>query len=427
MTPKDRVPPEHAHELPGEVGGAPMLLDHEERAYDLDVLVIDPDEGITGMLELALPDLTVDVCATATSADAVLERHWPRCVLLEPMLPGGQGLALLRRLVQMGLSVVVFTDDARDLSVYDGAGATVVARKPVTMADMRRLIGREIARSRQLDGLSEERVRLRFALRERLLQSSSDGVAVALVHVRNLPASEREGALSDVVAGLYSGLEGVGQIGRWHDDTLMVVFEPGAGPVALPLQERLECTTCFGSTRGVLPTLCAGVVEGGREPLRDLLVVLGRTLAAAKSQGPAHVAVATMEGAPTRRRVAVIDDDPTVALLVKAALTGTAIEVVGFEDPDAFFARAVQVDAVLLDVVMPEASGYDVLERMSARPAERDLPVALLSAKGSEEHVGLGLDLGAVDYLVKPFRPAELRERVLALLRRGSTERAQKG
>ena len=92
----------------------------------------------------------------------------------------------------------------------------------------------------------------------------------------------------------------------------------------------------------------------------------------------------------------------------------------GFADGAAFWA-ALEKDRpelVVLDVMLPEIDGIQLLRRMKADPALRDIPVIMATAKGAEYDKILGLDLGADDYLTKPFGVMELVSRVKAVLRR---------
>jgi len=71
---------------------------------------------------------------------------------------------------------------------------------------------------------------------------------------------------------------------------------------------------------------------------------------------------------------------------------------------------------ILMDVRMPRMSGYEACRRIKAEPTLKDIPIVFLSAKGQESEIRLGMDAGAVEYVVKPFAPAELVERVKVLL-----------
>ena len=76
-------------------------------------------------------------------------------------------------------------------------------------------------------------------------------------------------------------------------------------------------------------------------------------------------------------------------------------------------------DLVLLDVMMPEMDGYEVLETMKADPALRGIPVVMISALDEVDSVARCVELGAEDYLTKPFNPTHLRDRVRACLEKG--------
>jgi DNA-binding response OmpR family regulator len=117
-------------------------------------------------------------------------------------------------------------------------------------------------------------------------------------------------------------------------------------------------------------------------------------------------------------RVLVIDDDATVAQVVVAYLerAGVAAEHAA-DGPTALAAAAANPpDAVVLDLMLPGIDGLEVCRRL--RTARADLPVLMLTARGEEEDRVLGLQIGADDYVVKPFSPRELVLRVQALLRR---------
>jgi CheY-like chemotaxis protein len=73
-------------------------------------------------------------------------------------------------------------------------------------------------------------------------------------------------------------------------------------------------------------------------------------------------------------------------------------------------------DLILLDVRMPRMTGYDACRAIKANPELKDIPVVFLSAKGQESEIQTGLDAGAEEYLLKPFAPDQLTDRVRAIL-----------
>lgn len=116
-------------------------------------------------------------------------------------------------------------------------------------------------------------------------------------------------------------------------------------------------------------------------------------------------------------RVLVIDDDPMLAEVVARYLAREGFEVEVRSDGREGLARALHwlPDLVVLDLMLPGLSGLDVFRRLRrAAP----IPVVMLTARGSEEDRVAGLDLGADDYVAKPFSPRELTARVKAVLRR---------
>jgi two-component system, OmpR family, phosphate regulon response regulator PhoB len=118
--------------------------------------------------------------------------------------------------------------------------------------------------------------------------------------------------------------------------------------------------------------------------------------------------------------VLVVDDDPDVCDLVRYKLEQSGFDVRRASDGDQAL-REVDAeipDLVLLDIMMPGMSGLEVLERWRANGATEKLPVIMLTAKAQENDVERGFELGADDYVIKPFSPRELARRVTAVLSR---------
>lgn len=117
-------------------------------------------------------------------------------------------------------------------------------------------------------------------------------------------------------------------------------------------------------------------------------------------------------------RILVADDEPDLARLVEFKLTRMGHAVVVVHDGAAALAALAGqgYDLLVLDAMMPGVDGFDVLREVRATPAMRDLPVIMLTARGQERDVVLGLSLGAQEYMTKPFSPAELAARVARLL-----------
>ena len=116
----------------------------------------------------------------------------------------------------------------------------------------------------------------------------------------------------------------------------------------------------------------------------------------------------------------VLEDDESIRELIIYTLNGQKMEAKGFSTPSEFWeAISEKVPSlVLLDIMLPEEDGFSILEKLRASPATKRLPIIMLTAKGSEYDIVRGLDIGADDYIPKPFRMMELLSRIRALLRR---------
>lgn len=118
-----------------------------------------------------------------------------------------------------------------------------------------------------------------------------------------------------------------------------------------------------------------------------------------------------------QKKIFVVDDDSNISELIQLYFEKAGFEVETFDNGKAAL-EAIKVnvpDLLVLDVMMPVMDGYDVLKELRKMT---DMPVIMLTAKGETFDKVLGLELGADDYMVKPFEPKELMARVKAVLRR---------
>ena len=125
----------------------------------------------------------------------------------------------------------------------------------------------------------------------------------------------------------------------------------------------------------------------------------------------------------TQPLVLIIEDDPTISSLIEFRLKreGYAIgKVADGHEAMAVFAGEVIPSLVIMDVMMPFHDGYELLSNLRSRASWKHVPVIMLTSMSREEDILKGLEMGATDYMIKPFRPAELSARVNSLIARKS-------
>lgn len=128
--------------------------------------------------------------------------------------------------------------------------------------------------------------------------------------------------------------------------------------------------------------------------------------------------------APAERTVLLIEDEPDVRDLVRLNLKKAGFRVIEAGEGLAGLelARTRRPDAIILDLMLPELRGEEVCRQLRAASATSDIPVIMLTAKARPKERVAGLELGADDYVTKPFSPRELILRLEAVLRRGSAQ-----
>lgn len=119
-----------------------------------------------------------------------------------------------------------------------------------------------------------------------------------------------------------------------------------------------------------------------------------------------------------------LEDDTSIQNFVLYTLKNTGFEAEGFERPSDFWKRMEEQipDLLLLDIMLPEEDGMEILKKIRDNRKTKNLPVIMLTAKGTEYDKVLGLDSGADDYVAKPFSMMELMSRIKALLRRSEVK-----
>jgi DNA-binding response OmpR family regulator len=157
--------------------------------------------------------------------------------------------------------------------------------------------------------------------------------------------------------------------------------------------------------------------------LGEAIAEADRCLSLARRVGKERILSSADAVSCPRQRVLIAEDDELVRLALRRLLEQEGFEVTATEDGAAALdaAQSGLYSLVVSDVRMPRLDGYELLSCLRRMPALSQTPVVLLTAMGSEQDIARGLDLGADDYIVKPFSSVELAARLRRLLKKGAS------
>jgi len=126
------------------------------------------------------------------------------------------------------------------------------------------------------------------------------------------------------------------------------------------------------------------------------------------------------------QRILVVDDEPDILELTRLALSqeGYEVETAATGDEAMAGIRRAKPDLIVLDLMLPDRPGTEICRSLRATPGLSDIPVIMLTARSDEIDRVVGFEIGADDYVTKPFSPRELTLRIKAILRRGATVEA---
>jgi DNA-binding response OmpR family regulator len=117
-------------------------------------------------------------------------------------------------------------------------------------------------------------------------------------------------------------------------------------------------------------------------------------------------------------RILVAEDERDIRELINFTLSFAGHEITLAANGEEAVAKAQEVlpDLIMMDVRMPKVTGYEACRQMKDIEAVKNIPVVFLSAKGQDEEIATGMEVGAIDYILKPFAPDELTQRISEIL-----------
>lgn len=411
------------------------------------LLIIDDDPATLAVVQETLTSAGMDVVAvrTAEEGDAALARERVSLVLLALAPPDADGRTVASRLVQSphtaGIPVLM-------LSPAKHEGARLEARrlglagwldKPVDpaalLAAVTEALRSSAAPAADPDRESRSGTASRGALARAYAQATAPGSlpsAVILVDLDNLAAINASGGTStgdEVLRGvgvrLTEAFRESDLVARWRDDEFALLLPATDVATAKRLlaraQAHLTTSTPTGPDGAERPvTFSAGIgVALPPMPLDAAIAAADRALSLAKASGPSTVRSEEDDRPTDPVSVLIAEDDRVSATLARHRLERAGYRVTHCLDgKDALAAaEAGTFGLFILDIRMPGMDGIELLKRLRATEAYARTPIVMLTSVGREEDIVRAFDLGASDYVTKPFSPVELLARAQRLVR----------
>ncbi len=421
------------------------------RANDT-VLVIEDDPLFARRIESALSAAGCRVLISPTAAEARqrIGMEQISLLILDLILPDGDGRSILLDLRSdpRTAALPVFVVSAR-LGTQTKAecfalGADAYFDKPLDIEAFTVAVGARLerhadqtltARRDPVTGLPNRAAFLEAVTRLRETSPAGTSFSLAVLDLDHFRWIEEtwgrqfgDNVLRRAGVRLAMALRQAAVFARWDGAEFIALFarrsavEAGAAlDQALAVLRRVDFRP--GQDAPLTVTFSAGVVdiEEGQD-VEDAIAEGDRLRYVAKASGRNRVVTAGTHQAVPSRRILLAEDDPSMAKLVSRHLRHEGFDVVVYPDGEQALANAATSGAALIisDIEMPNLDGLGFLRALREHPELRHIPVMMLTAMGDENYIVRAFELGADDYVLKPFSMREVTARVRRLLRRPS-------
>lgn len=390
------------------------------------IVVIEDDPLVSHFITAELsgaPQRLIHFSSLGEATRFLSTSQTPALILLDLFLPDGDGRTLLHSLrddeATADVPVIVMSAASSEIRNREVAelAATAFISKPFQAGALRSLID-EILGS-QIDERVSARVDLTDAYRTTMQAAGSSSVACVLPEQHG-PGGFRTTALDEpatepIMQLLRQHLGPHSTVGLWEAAEIAVVSADPADVLAKQLDDARYAwrnTPRRDGSETVASFSAAVITESGPASLVDTYArALRFALDVHETSGDCVVMTDEIEHP---RRVLLAEDDTLTAALIIHRLEREGYEVEHHANGTSALAAADDhhFGLVVLDVQMPGANGFEVLQRIRSKPELNHTPVVMLTAVGGERDVVRGFELGADDYILKPFSPAELTARL---------------
>lgn len=421
-------------------------------AQPAEILLVEDSPVIIDLLARALasPACIIHSAKSARQARELLSERIFDLVILDLILPDEDGRNLLvfmqDRVATAAIPVIVLSARGGTQTKTEclALGAEQYFEKPFDKVFLSAVAGtihrqrRHKAESREdlLTGLPN-RAAFREAFERTVAQCRKNQRPMALAmldldHFDAVGSTYGEALADDLLRRmghfLYGELRHMDVIARWGSDEFVVAFaSQTAERSALALRRiqetlRLQDGLALQDGRRVHIAFSAGMVEiGATEDLDSALARADQLLYLAKTTGRDRVLDSIPEAAgQTRARILLAEADPLIATLMAELLGEQGFDVTWCDSGESALATALGASCqmAILDRNLPGMDSFELLGRLRQKPAYQDAPILVLTTMGSEPDIERAFELGADDYMQKPFRQRELIARIRRLLKR---------
>ena len=416
---------------------------------DVNILIVEDNKTVAAATQayLKAPGRHLIVAENASEAESVLASRGIDLVVLDLILPDRDGRDVL---VQMRERAATTTIPVIVLSSTGGAvaraeclavGADDFIEKPADPKTLRSAVLRQLKSGKERrdavrDGLTglPNRAGIGAVYEQQRRTTAKEGtpLSVAILTLDSLAEvtmkmgrDEGDRFLLEVCSAVHAAIGKGDALGRWETTQLLAVLPGKTAADAKQVLEATVRTLAAGHSleeyreAGIEISLSGGVtlVDADQE-LRDAVSAAERWLYNARAAAEHSVHTDADPLGLETQRILLVEDDRVTATLIHHRLVRDGHEVQDFANGAHAFtwAEKEDFDLAILDVKVPGMDGFELLAKLREIPRLADVPIIMLTGMGSEADVIRGLDLGADDYMLKPFSPSELLARVRRLL-----------
>jgi len=427
------------------------VVSGEDPGQMVNILIVDDDVILANLLKARLEaaNRKVIVVSTGKEADRILLEEKISLILLDLTLPDVDGRTLLARLrvdpLTSTVPVIILSVPGgnRPKAECFALGADIYFEKPFKLDELSAAVAAKLhrnaemthdARKDALTGLPNRAAFSELFLRVRLMTDrGKEPLSVGIIdldHFKlvndNYGHKTGDDVLKITADIISTTLRKSDYFARWGGEEFVALFPQTDDQGAVfalnkSLKAMNEYKFVAEDGRKFHVSFSAGVVEvDSGLSVDEAIAKADRFLYLAKEQGRNRILTSTDKAVSLTKKILLADDDKYTATVVKRHLNGEGFEVLHCKDGVEALSASNEnpISLFILDVKMPKMNGFELLALLREKPSFQKTPVIVLTAVGEDSQIVRGFELGADDYMLKPFSPVELVARIRRLLKK---------